>query len=179
MRIIRGLYKGKKIIAPSNLPVRPTTDYAKESLFNILENNLTLEDLNILDLFSGTGNIAYEFASRGAKFISCVDINYHCFNFIQKTIQTLGISNARVIKQDVFRYLKTTSACYDLIFADPPYALEGINTLPDLVFEKKLLHSNGWLIIEHDENSDFSSHEKFLFSKVYGKVNFSFFQQEE
>ncbi len=179
MRIIRGLFKGKKIIAPGNLPVRPTTDFAKESLFNILENNIELQDLKILDLFSGTGNIAYEFASREAAHITCVDINFHCVSFIQKTTQLLDLHNVKVVKQDVFRYLKTTNDTFDMIFADPPYALEGIAEIPGLIFDKKLLKASGWLVLEHDDNSDFSSHAKFLFHKVYGKVNFSFFQENE
>ena len=179
MRIIRGLYKGKKIIAPGNLPVRPTTDFAKESLFNILENNIELQDLKILDLFSGTGNIAYEFASRQAAHITCVDINFHCVSFIQKTMQLLGVSNVKVTKQDVFRYLKTTSENYDMIFADPPYAMEGVSEIPGLIFDKNILNASGWLVLEHDDNFNFSMHEKFLFHKVYGKVNFSFFQEKE
>jgi len=136
MRIISGKYKGKTINAPKNLPVRPTTDFAKEGLLNIVTNSFDFENLNVLDLFSGTGNMTYEFASRGAKNILCIDQNNHCINFINKTIKTLDFKNIKAFKNDVFRYLNQYQQTFDIIFADPPYALENIAEIPQLVFKK-------------------------------------------
>lgn len=176
MRIVRGEFKGRHITAPSNLPVRPTTDFAKEGLFNVLENHIEFEGLKVLDLFSGTGNISYEFASRGAASITCVDIDLGCTNFIKKTFSNLEYKNGKVIKSDVFKYIKSCKDSFDLIFADPPYALDKIPQIPLAIFESNLLKPGGWLIVEHDQFTDLSSHEKFVVKRNYGKVNFSFFQ---
>ena len=176
MRIISGKYKGKTINAPKNLPVRPTTDYAKEGLFNILTNEFDLEEIEILDLFSGTGNIAFEFASRGAQKIRCIDQNHHCVSFIKKTSKSLNCNQITVFRNDVFKYLKQYSQSFDIIFADPPYNMTETAQIPDLVFKNQLLNENGWLIIEHDKHTDLSEFNNFIILRKYGNVNFSIFQ---
>ena len=176
MRIISGTHKGKSIVAPKNLPVRPTTDFAKEALFNILENNFYMDDIHVLDLFSGTGNISYEFASRGVRSVTSIDQNYGCIKFIKKTISELNYTTVQVIKNDVFKFLKQSSQTYDIIFADPPYDLNNISEIVTLVMENNLLSDNGWLIIEHDKRTDLSTYLSFIQLRKYGNVNFSFFQ---
>ena len=164
------------MIAPKNLPVRPTTDFAKEGLFNILTNEFDLEEVDVLDLFSGTGNIAFEFASRGAKKVLCIDQNYPCVSFIKQTRKKLNCNQLTVFKNDVFKYLKHYSQSFDIIFADPPYNLEGIPDIPGLVFKNQLLRENGWLIIEHDKRTNLSDCTNFVVHRKYGNVNFSIFQ---
>ena len=176
MRIISGKYKGKRLTAPKNLPVRPTTDFGKESLFNIITNEYDIDQLSVLDLFSGTGNISYEFASRGAKEITCIDGSFHCVSYIKKTSKELGFSQISVFKNDVFKYLKTYPKQFDIIFADPPYDLKNINEIHELVFEKELLKANGMLIVEHDRNWDFSEYSNFTKHRKCGNVNFSIFE---
>lgn len=176
MRIIGGSHKGRNIIAPGNLPVRPTTDFAKEGLFNMLANKIDFEGMEILDLFAGTGNITYEFASRGAKNVLAVDINFHCTTFIRSTAEKLKLENIRVIKSDVFRFVNTCNQSFDLIFSDAPYDLEKVKELPDKIFEKKLLKAEGLLIVEHSEEHNFATHPHFSEHRNYGKVNFSFFK---
>ena len=175
LRIISGTHKSRTIHAPKNLPVRPTTDFAKESLFNILNNNFDFSHLKVLDLFSGTGNITYEFASRGFAEITAIESNYNCFSFIKKTVSELDFKNVNVIKSDVFTYLKNCTTKYDVIFADPPYEMEGIENIQALVFEKKMLNENGWLIIEHSAKTKFTEEGHFLQKRNYGNVNFSIF----
>jgi 16S rRNA (guanine966-N2)-methyltransferase len=179
VRIISGSLKGRSIIAPGNLPVRPTTDFAKESLFNILNNHFDYEGLNVLDLFCGAGNISYEFASRGAGLINAVDINYKCYSFVKETAASLGLEQIKAIKYDCFKFLRACTSFFDIIFADPPYELEGIQNIPFFVFEKKLLNPNGWLIVEHSEKTDLSSHPCFSELRSYGKVNFSIFKNHD
>lgn len=179
MRIIRGTWKGRRLNPPNNLPVRPTTDMAKEALFNVLENNYELSMLNILDLFAGTGSISYEFASRGAKRVTAVEQNFRCTEFIRKTKETLRIENLQIVRADVFQFLKKTIAPFDLIFADPPYDLPGLETLPGLVFEQNLLSEAGIFILEHPDALDFSLHPHFSQHRHYGKVNFTFFENQE
>ncbi len=178
MRIISGTHKGRRINPPLNLPVRPTTDMAKEGLFNILNNSIDFEDLNVLDLFAGTGNITFEFASRGAAAVTAVDLNFKCVDFIKKTAKEIGFETVKPVRFDVFRFLKSSSKSYDLIFADPPYDLEGIELLPDLIFEKEWLNKNAWLIIEHSRGIDFARHKYFSQKRNYGKVNFTFFTRD-
>ncbi len=175
MRIISGKNRGRKIVAPANLPVRPTTDMAKESLFNILNNHINFEDLDILDLFAGTGNISYEFASRESKTITSVDNNRFCTGFIQQTAEKLNYENLYVIQSDFKAFINHTLKKWDLIFADPPYNMADIETIPKIIFEKKLLKNKGWLIIEHNKNIDFSNQINYYDKRIYGKVNFSFF----
>ncbi|MDQ3192475.1 MAG: 16S rRNA (guanine(966)-N(2))-methyltransferase RsmD [Bacteroidota bacterium] len=178
MRIISGKYRGKKINPPGNLPLRPTTDFAKEGLFNYLNNKLDFDGLKILDLFCGTGNITYEFASRGVKEITCVEVNFKCAEFIKRTIAQLGASGIKVVSSDVFKFLGYTNQVYDLIFADPPYDLEQTKLLPAIIFDNKLLKQGGYLVIEHPDNKDFSDNVFFQEKRNYGKVNFSFFQNK-
>lgn len=179
MRIISGKYKGKRLTAPKKLPVRPTTDMAKEALFNILNNRFYFDELKVLDLFSGTGNISYEFASRGVENITAVDGFQGCVRYISKTAQELGFS-INTIKSDVFKYLQGKQDKFDLIFADPPYGFETEQFLEiaNLVFEKELLLEDGVLIIEHSEHTDLSNHPKFSEQRKYGGSIFSFFEME-
>ena len=174
MRIIGGKYKGKNIFAPKNLPVRPTTDFAKESLFNILANRIDFDDLKLLELFAGTGNIGYEFSSRGCTDVTSVDVDFNCIRFIKKQNKELGFPN-RVIRCEAFRFLKQQKESYDFVFADPPYQMEGIDGLPNLVFDNNLLKPNGFLVVEHEKHLDFSEHPCFQETRKYGKVHFSFF----
>lgn len=177
MRIISGHYKGRKIIAPKNLPVRPTTDFAKEALFNILRNQVNLEQLNVLDLFAGTGNMSFEFISRGVLSCLAVEQNKSCIQFIQKTAQSLEMKNLSCFKMDVFKYLSRKPNAFDLIFADPPYALEKLDSLPNLILNKGWLSQGGILILEHGREYQFEEHDDFKFTKQYGNVNFTLFEQ--
>ncbi|MDF2437050.1 MAG: methyltransferase, RsmD family [Bacteroidota bacterium] len=178
IRIISGTHKSRVVHAPKNLPVRPTTDFAKESIFNILNNHFEFEGLKVLDLFSGTGNITYEFLSRGSTDIISVDDSYLCTSFIKKTIEAFKLPKARVIKADAFSFLKNNTETYDIIFADPPYDLEKIPMIAPLVFEKGLLRKNGWLIVEHGPSTDLSNQEHFKEKRKYGNVNFAIFRIE-
>lgn len=178
MRIIGGIHKGKQLITPKNLPVRPTTDFAKEGLFNILNNRLDYEELTVLDLFSGTGNITLEFASRGAKKVFSIDKHTACINFVRDTARSLKFNNIYLERADVFKYLSGTNNKFDLIFADPPYDLENIPMIHDLVFEKGLLNEDGLLIIEHGPRTNLSEKSFFQETRKYGNVNFSFFRNQ-
>ncbi|MDP2422853.1 MAG: RsmD family RNA methyltransferase [Bacteroidales bacterium] len=176
MRIIRGLYRGKQIVAPRSLPVRPTTDYAKEALFNILENLVGIEEISVLDLFAGTGSISYEFASRGCMDITSVDNHLQCTNFINRTKDMLGIDKLNVVHSDVFRFLRTCGRSFDLVFADPPYVMENIDKLPEIVMRSNVLKDNGLFILEHTKRLTFSHEPAFWQHRNYGGVNFSFFR---
>jgi len=175
MRIIRGNWKSRRINPPSTLPVRPTTDIAKEALFNVLENMFDFEGLDVLDLFAGTGSISFEFASRNVCQITAVEQNFRCIDFIRKTTRDLKIQQLICVRTDVFRFLKAAKKQYHLIFADPPYDLPQLETIPDLIFKYNLLHDDGILILEHPKLYDFSAHKRFSQHRVYGKVEFSFF----
>lgn len=176
MRIIGGSHKGRRIQAPANLPVRPTTDMAKEALFNILHNHYDFEGLKVLDLFAGIGSLSYEFAVRDAAEVHSVELNPRCVSFITETTRKLNLKNLFVIRANVFTYLSRGGGKkFDIIFADPPYDLEGIESIPDLVMEKEMLAENGWLIIEHPAEIDFSQHPNLDQHRKYGKVNFSMF----
>ena len=179
MRIISGKYKGKRITAPKKLPVRPTTDMAKEALFNILNNSYYFERISVLDLFSGTGNISYEFASRGCDQIIAVDADYGCIKFIGQTARELNF-NITAIKSNVFPYLEKAAQRTDIIFADPPYdmALTEFGKIPQLVFGNRLLEQDGVLVIEHAKNMDLSSLAHFSHQRKYGGSVFSFFQDD-
>ena len=176
MRIISGIFKGRRITAPKKLPVRPTTDMAKEALFNILNNQYYLDEISILDLFAGTGNISYEFASRGTTSITAIDENYGCIKFIMETAETFDMP-ITTIKSDVFKFLENSKLKYDVIFADPPYNfdLETFSTIPDLVFKNSLLADNGILIVEHSKHTDLSELHHYSHTKNYGGNAFSFF----
>lgn len=180
MRIIGGIHKGRRISPPANLPVRPTTDLAKEGLFNILNNLLDFEGLKVLDLFAGTGSISYEFASREALLVKAIDLNYRCVAFIKKTAAKFGMDNIHAMRTDAFRYLQhAPNMQYDVIFADAPFDMKEIITLPDLVFEKKWLKNDGRLIIEHPADAIFSGHTFFSQQRRYGRVNFSLFEKPD
>ncbi len=177
MRIISGKYRSKRITAPAKLPVRPTTDLAKESLFNILLNHFDLEDVKVLDLFAGTGNISYEFASRDVPSITAVDNNSYCTDFIRKQAAELKIEGLHVIRMDVFAFLKRAGSQYDIIFADPPYGLENITEIPDLVLTNSFLKDDGMLIVEHSHYTSFENHPFLFQHRKYGNTHFSIFKK--
>ena len=180
MRIISGKHKSKRLIAPKNLPVRPTTDMAKESLFNILNNWYYFHELKVLDLFAGTGNISYEFASRGTTEILAVDQHNACLRFINDTAKQLELP-IDTVKADVFSFLEKHVGTYDVVFADPPYDFteEQFSKIPALVFQQQLLSNKGTLIVEHSEYTDLSALPYFTQSKRYGGCHFSFFEVVE
>ncbi len=178
MRIISGKYGGRKINPPSKMPyTRPTTDIAKEGLFNILQNNLDIPSLKTLDLFGGTGSISYELASRGADDITIIEKDSHMYEFIKKTAKELQYNNFKVVKSDVFKFIQNCEEKYDLIFAGPPYALVNIDDLPKLVFERSLLNPNGWFILEHTPRNTYKKFPFYKSERNYGTTIFSFFIQ--
>jgi 16S rRNA (guanine966-N2)-methyltransferase len=178
LRIVSGLYRGKTIHPPKNFRARPTTDFAKEGLFNILVNHFDFEEIEVLDLFSGTGSIGYEFASRGAAFVEMVERNYLHTEFIRKTLLEMAISNARVIKSDAFIYIERMKRPFDIVFADPPYELDEVVSLPDKILESKLMKENAWFILEHGGTVNFKEHSSCFDQRNYGSVHFSFFKCE-
>lgn len=179
MRIISGKLKGRRLKAPKNLPVRPTTDMAKESLFNILNNTYYFDAISVIDLFSGTGNISYEFASRGSKKVYAIDANYNCIKYINNTSKELDL-DITTYKSDVYKFLEKTNLKADIIFADPPYDFEKEKFIQivDTVFQKQLLLEEGLLIVEHSKHTDLSDHPKYSYQKGYGGNVFSFFETE-
>lgn len=180
MRIISGSLGGRRINPPAHMPyTRPTTDIAKEGLFNILQNQLDFEELKTLDLFGGTGSISYELASRGANDLTIVEKDQHMFSFIKKTAETLKLENFKVVKSDVFRFLNQCREKFDFIFAGPPYALQNIDDLPKLIFEKQLLNEGGWFILEHTPRNNYESFPHFKSSRNYGTTIFSIFVNEK
>ena len=180
MRIISGIHGGRKISPPAKMPyTRPTTDIAKEGLFNILQNNLDIENLKTLDLFSGTGCISYELASRGVTDLTIIEKDSSMFDFIKKTAETLKFKNFKVLRSDVFKYMESCNETFDLIFAGPPYALTKIDDLPRLVFEKKLLKSGGWFVLEHTPRNDYKKTAHYKTERNYGTTIFSIFIQDK
>jgi 16S rRNA (guanine(966)-N(2))-methyltransferase RsmD len=177
MRIISGKYKGRRISPPKGLPVRPTTDMSKEALFNVINNHFSFDGLKILDLFAGTGNISYEFASRGSAPITSVDADFGCVKFI-KQVATEYDFNIAATKSDVFKFLERNNASFDIIFADPPYALDQktFEKIVLLVFEKNTLNDDGMMIIEHSKYTKLDHMINFSFKKSYGGSIFSFFE---
>jgi 16S rRNA (guanine(966)-N(2))-methyltransferase RsmD len=176
MRIIGGEWGGRRISPPAKMPhTRPTTDIAKEGLFNVIENNLDLTECVTLDLFGGTGSISYELASRGAKELTIVEKDSAMYDFIKKTTVTLGMNNARVVKGDVFRFIEQTKEKYDLIFAGPPYALTNIDDLPRYIVKYELLKPNGWFILEHTPRNNYKTFEGYRTERNYGTTIFSIF----
>lgn len=176
MRIIGGSLKGKTILPPAGYKARPTTDFAKEGLFNILDNEYEFEDLKVLDLFGGTGSIAFEFASRGAARVYCVEMARENASFIKTEAARLGLGNVTMVRDNVFDFLPICREKFDLVFADPPYALDGLARLPDLVFGQDLLHPGCYFILEHGDEHSFASHPRFKKERHYGRVHFSFFE---
>lgn len=179
MRIISGKYKGRRIMPPKNLPVRPTTDMSKEALFNILNNHFNFSELKILELFAGTGSISYEFASRGSAPIVCVDADMGCINFIKKTAKEFEF-DITALKSDVFKFLEKHTGNYDIIFADPPYGMEQkeFEKIVELIFENELLDEEGMLVVEHSKYTKLENMANFSFQKSYGGSVFSFFEFE-
>jgi len=176
MRIIGGSLKGKTINLPAKYAARPTTDFAREGLFNVLGNEYEFEDLKVLDLFGGTGAISYEFASRGAARVYCVEMARENASFIKREAARLGLDNVTLVRDNVFDFLPICHEKFDIIFADPPYALEGLDTIPDKVFAQDILHPECYFILEHGDEYNFAAHPKFKKEKVYGRVHFSFFE---
>lgn len=177
MRIISGIYGGRRFDAPRNLQARPTTDIAKESLFNILQNRIDFEETTALDLFAGTGSISFELISRGANKVISVELGHQQQQFILKVVGELKLGHQlQLIRGDVFKYLKSVSQQFDLIFADPPYALPELPTLPEIILESNILKQDGMFILEHGKDYDFSNHPRFVEMRKYGAVHFSFFE---
>ena len=176
MRIIGGEYGGRKFNPPNKMPyTRPTTDIAKEGLFNIIQHNLDISALKTLDLFGGTGSISYELASRGAKKLTIVEKDNAMYEFIKKTAKELGIGNVQVTKMDVFKFIDQCDERFDLIFAGPPYALTNIDDLSKYIFEKQLLNKKGWLILEHTPRNDYKKFPFYKTERNYGTTVFSIF----
>lgn len=179
MRIVSGRLKGRRIIAPKKLPVRPTTDMAKEGLFNILNNRLRFQDIEVIDLFAGIGSISFEFISRGTERVTAVDANFDCIKFLTKTSEELDL-DLNIIKSDVFTFLEKTHLKADLIFADPPYDLpvEEFENIEKLVRERILLNEGGILVIEHSKHTDLKHIQTYTEQRRYGNSVFSFFQNQ-
>ena len=178
MRIIGGSLKGLRLNPPKNLPVRPTTDLAKEALFNILQNQIDFEGIKVLDLFSGTGNISLEFASRGASLVMSIDRSIQCIHYLKDTARQHKLEQIKTFKADVLKYLQLETEQYDLIFADPPYDLNQIPEIPKIIFEKNLVAPGGLLIVEHQSMQNLSQHPAFVEQRKYGHSSFSFFKHE-
>ncbi|MEY3432979.1 MAG: hypothetical protein RL131_915 [Bacteroidota bacterium] len=176
MRVISGELGGRRFTPPNNMPyTRPTTDIAKEGLFNVLENNLDLESLKTLDLFGGTGSISYELFSRGVRNLTIVEKDSEMHSFIKKTAASFGMEGIQVIRSDVFKFISDCKEQFDFIFAGPPYALEAIEDIPRLVFSKGLLNPNGWFVLEHTPRNEFKDFPFFRLEKKYGTTVFSLF----
>jgi 16S rRNA (guanine(966)-N(2))-methyltransferase RsmD len=176
MRVITGKYRGRKFYPPENIPTRPTTDFAKTGLFNILNNHIDFVEVSYLDLFAGTGSLSYEFASRGCEHIICVDQDMNCANFIKKMIQEWKITGMQVVRSDVFSFINQCRDKFDIIFAGPPYKLSNIADIPDIIFEKGLVKDEGWFILETSPEHDFSKHPRLFDHRKYGDTNFHFFR---
>lgn len=177
MRIIGGSLKGKTLKLPLSYKARPTTDFAKEGLFNVLANEYEFEDLKVLDLFGGTGAISFEFASRGASRVYCVEMSRENAAFIKSEAGRLGLGNIVTVHDNVFDFIPVCREKFDIVFADPPYALDGLETIPDKVFERDIVYPERYFILEHGAEHSFSDHPFFVKEKVYGRVHFSFFEK--
>jgi 16S rRNA (guanine966-N2)-methyltransferase len=175
LRIIGGKLKGRRINPPKNFRARPTTDFAREGLFNILNNRVDFDEISVLDLFSGTGSISYEFASRGASAVHLVEKDIRHILGIRKILKELNLENVKTIHIDVKAYLKTCSVKYDIVFADPPFELSWLSDLPDLVTQSGVIKDDGVFILEHPRDLSFDLHKLFFEHRNYGGVNFSFF----
>ncbi|HUS87357.1 MAG TPA: RsmD family RNA methyltransferase [Bacteroidales bacterium] len=175
MRIISGKYRGRRINPPTGFKARPTTDFARESLFNILSVRYTFEELSVLDLFSGTGCVGIEFASRGCPRVDMVENNFRHFSFIRKTLSTLDLPGSRVFHSNVKSFIKGADITYDIVFADPPYDLEWLGDIPALILESGILNDSAVFILEHPKNLHFGNHPNFSEHRKYGNVNFTFF----
>lgn len=178
MRIVSGKFRGRHFNMQA-INARPTTDFAKESLFNILNNYFFFEKIKVLDLFSGTGSIGMEFISRGCLNVEMVENEAENLKNISGVIKALDIHEAKLIKADVFKFLERAKGNYDIIFADPPYEMESAGTLPDIIFSKNILNKEGWFILEHSKKSNFKNHPNFFDERSYGNVHFSIFVKTE
>ena len=176
MRIITGKYKGRHFDIPRTFKARPTTDFAKENIFNVINAYVDWEEAMALDLFAGTGSISLELLSRGCRQVISVEKDRDHARFISQYMEKLGTEDHILIKGDVFRFLKSCHQKFDLIFADPPYALPELETIPDLIFQYDLLKEDGLLVFEHGKNNDFSTHPHFIEHRSYGSVNFTLFR---
>ncbi len=176
MRIIRGLYGRRRFNVPPNISARPTTDFARENLFNVIENLIDIEGIRALDLFAGTGAITFELLSRGARSVTAVEKARTQQIFIQKVADTLGVTTLRLVRGDVFRFIDAAAAPFQFVFADPPYDLPRFGEIPGLILNSKLLAPGSLFIIEHSKNHDFSQLPHFIDHRVYGSVNFSIFK---
>ena len=180
MRIISGDLGGRRFNPPGNMPfTRPTTDIAKEGLFNIIQNNLDFDSIHTLDLFGGTGSISYELFSRGVKELTIVEKDPTMYEFIKKTVNEFGMDGTTISKSDVFRFLQDCTNKFDLIFAGPPYALANIEDLPTIIFKREMLNEGGWFILEHTPRNDFKSFPFFRTERKYGTTLFSIFVNEQ
>ncbi len=179
MRIVSGSLKGRRFSPPGSFKARPTTDFAKENIFNVLNNLIDYEDVDVLDLFSGTGSISLEFASRGCKRIVAVEKSYNHFKFIRKVVSEFDLDDRiNVIRGCAFKYVEKTSAKFDIVFADPPYDLKEAAELPGKVMSSDILNEGGLFIFEHSDKQDYSALPGFMEVRKYGKVNFSIFEKE-
>lgn len=176
MRIITGRYKGRHFDIPRTFKARPTTDFAKENIFNVLQGYTDFDGKTALDLFAGTGSISLELASRGCQQVVSVEADRDHAAFIRQCFAKLGADNQLLIRGDVFKFLKTCRQSFDFIFADPPYALRELAQIPDLILESMLLRPDGLLVFEHGKDHDFSQHPRFMEHRQYGSVNFSIFR---
>ena len=176
MRIITGIYKGRRFDIPRSFKARPTTDFAKENLFNVLTGYIDLDGARALDLFAGTGSISLEFLSRGCSQVVSVELDRDHYTFIRQCVEKLGSDKSMVIRGDVFKFVKSCHQQFDIIFADPPYALEKLPEIPDLIFNRNLLADGGLFVFEHGKQNDFSGHPHFVEHRSYGSVNFSIFR---
>jgi len=179
MRIIRGKYGRRRFSVPTNITARPTTDFARENIFNVIENLVDLEDLKCLDLFAGTGAVSFELLSRGAASVTSVEKSATQARFIEKVKQELNDRNLHLLRTDALRYIRDSSTSFDFVFADPPYDLDGFGDIPQMVLELRLLHPGSIFIIEHSKKYDFSSLPHFIDHRAYGSVNFSIFKIPE
>lgn len=176
MRIIGGRLKGRRINPPAGYKARPTTDLAREALFNMLDNEYEFEGMKVLDLFGGTGAVSYEFASRGVERVYCVEMSRENASFIKITARSLGLDNVTMVRDNVFDFLDVCHERFHIIFADPPYAIDGLESIPDKVFAKDILEPDSYFILEHGSEHSFTAHPRFHREKVYGRVHFTFFK---
>ncbi len=179
MRIVTGIYKGRHFDIPRSFKARPTTDFAKENIFNVLTGYVDFDGATALDLFSGTGSIALELVSRGCRTVVSVEMDRDHHRFIQECLKKLGTDACIPVRGDVFRFVKSCRQQYDFIFADPPYALKELPQIPDLVLQKGLLKEEGLFVFEHGKDYDFSAHPQFVEHRQYGSVNFTLFRAAE
>lgn len=176
MRIITGIYKGRHFDIPKTFKARPTTDFAKENIFNVVNGLIDLEDAEALDLFAGTGSISFELLSRGCSMVTSVERDREHARFIQQCLSKIGAKNCNLVKGDVFKFLKSCNKKFDMVFADPPYALEELTSLPSLVLDGGILKPDGIFVLEHGRDHDFSADSRIIDHRSYGSVNFSIFK---